>query len=140
MELDVKLDLIIELLKEINQKLDGQFPVNKLNKINSSKILKPTEEQIRNKRLVELATKSDRKSFLNAWKRDLSVVIELQKHDPNFYPEFEPQTLKWFTKFKNPNSMFYQQLKLETLAFCKGVTLEMRQIIDNYREVHPEIL
>ncbi|MBE9599990.1 hypothetical protein [Pedobacter sp. MC2016-24] len=103
MKLDEKLDLIIELLREINQKLGGDLPTPKPDKVKVIRARKPTEEQLRNQRTVEWATKSDRRSFLKAWKRDLPKILEIQRHKPNFYPEFEPQTLKWFSKFRNPN-------------------------------------
>lgn len=136
MGIEEKLDRIIELLEGIDKKIVGEsagLGKENFSEIENIKAFKPIPAQLRNQRVVEMANRMDRKSFLKIYKRDILEILEIHKTNPDFYPVFQPQSLGWFAKFKNPHSPFYIQLKKDTVRYCDGVTQELRRMIDNFK-------
>jgi len=113
MELESKLDRIIALLEKIESKISGNAVMEPTpTAIIKTKNSKPTALQLKNQRAVEFANRQDSKQYLKTLKREIERILEIQKSQPTWYPEFNPQSLKWFSKnFKNPNSPFYINLK-----------------------------
>jgi hypothetical protein len=136
MELENKLDRLVELLEKIESKISGNLitepaPIA-IVKIKNSK---PPALQLKNKSAIEFANRHDSKQYLKILKRDIERILEIQKVQPTWYPEFNPQSLKWFSKnFKNPNTSFYINLKKEVEQFAQIVTNQGKFLIDNQRK------
>jgi hypothetical protein len=136
MELENKLDRIIELLEKIESKISGNTVTEPtLTEIIKIKNSKPTGLQLKNQRAVEFANRQDSKQYLKTLKREIDRILEIQKSQPTWYPEFNPQSLKWFSKnFKNPNAPFYIKLKKEVEQFAQAVTNQGKHLIDQMKE------
>ncbi|MEH6309060.1 hypothetical protein RYH73_25640 [Olivibacter sp. CPCC 100613] len=135
MTIEEKLDQIINHLKDIDEKFSF-LPINTINpnRKREDTLLKPTSTQLKNQRVVELANRMDRKSFLKYIRNNIVKIIEQQNADTNWELIFVPQSLEWFPKFRLSNALFYQDLKKRTKLFAAIVGKEGKALILKLRK------
>lgn len=95
--MEEELDRIIELLEKIYSALPQTLlqtePIaEEITPIHKN--VKPTQSQLRDKRMVEMVAHSDRNSFMSVWKKRINDLVEIRKTKPGFYPVFQTQALK----------------------------------------------
>ncbi|MGN6398674.1 MAG: hypothetical protein ACTHMI_24100 [Mucilaginibacter sp.] len=134
-KIEGQLSRINDLLEQICAKLGIEITSVIPATDHLAKPTKPTPAQLRNSRAVEFANKHDRLQFLKATKERINDILEIRKHEPGWYPDFTPQSFKFFSKFRNSSAPFYQQLRKDTELFARAVTEEGKRLIEKFEAI-----
>jgi hypothetical protein len=111
MNMEAKLDQIIELLTRIESKLDAK-PHTPAAALETIKPAKPTPGQLKFKRMIELAASMDRTHLFSHIRKNAAEYDAERKLDPNWRLSFTPQfTPKIDEKIQKTGAQFYKDIK-----------------------------
>ncbi|HWZ15441.1 MAG TPA: hypothetical protein VNW95_09405 [Mucilaginibacter sp.] len=129
MNIEAKLDQIIELLIRIEAKLSPQTEP-KAPAVVPIVVSKPTKSQLKFKHMIEFAAEMDRKFFFSAIRKYAPRYMEIRKHDPNHRLSFTPQfTPKIDEKIQKTGAQFYKDLRIWSDNYSRAVEAEGEKVL-----------
>jgi len=121
--IEEKLDVIIDVLTRIDQKLQsGERTVPAVAAI---PVGKPTKAMLKFQHLIEFAARMDRTHYLTAIRQQAAEIVEIRKQQPGWIPVFSPQfNPKIDEKIQKTGAQFYKDLKNWSENYTRAVEAE----------------
>ncbi|RKR83296.1 hypothetical protein BDD43_3501 [Mucilaginibacter gracilis] len=128
--IEEKLDQIISILTQINEKMGINSVADPVNTIETVKpiaaaVPKPTKSQLDFKRRKELIGRLDRTYFLTEIRTRVRDIFEMKKRNPSFKLEFKTQAMDEINKrIDKTGAQFYIDLKAHMENYEKTVEVD----------------
>jgi hypothetical protein len=129
MNIEDKLDQIIELLSRIDAKLS---PPGEQRMPDTEVVIppKPTKGMLKFKQMIEFTAEIDRKFFFSAIRKYAPRYMEIRQHDPSHRLSFKPQmTPKIDEKIQKTGAQFYKNLRTWSDNYSRAVEAEGEKVL-----------